>query len=85
MEDIILIIGFFAAAVTTLAFLPQSIKTIKTRETKNLSLFGLIMFEIGLGAWLAYGILKADPPIIAANTISMVFVTITLVLKIKHG
>ena len=82
--DPILLIGLLGAAGTTFAFLPQSIKAIKSRHTKDLSLTMLIFMEAGIICWLVYGILKADIPIIAANSVSIFFISFTLVLKIKY-
>lgn len=82
--DPILIIGLLGAAGTTFAFLPQSIKAIKSRHTKDLSLSMLVLMEAGIICWLIYGILKSDIPIIAANSVSIFFITVTLILKIKY-
>lgn len=83
--DKTLIIGLVAASLTTFAFLPQSIRAIKTKHTKDISLPMLIMLEIGVVIWIIYGSMISDIPLLAANTISFIFVTITLALKIKHG
>lgn len=80
-----LIIGLVAASLTTFAFLPQSIRAIKTKHTKDISLPMLVMLEIGVVIWIIYGSLISDIPLLAANTISFIFVTITLVLKLKYG
>ncbi len=84
METFTLFLGLFAAVLTTFAFLPQSIKAIKTKHTKDISLPMVIMLEAGLMTWLAYGILIKSVPIIAANTVSIVFMTIILYLKIRY-
>lgn len=84
METFTLIIGLIAASLTTFAYLPQSIKAIKTRHTKDISLSMVIMLEIGLITWLTYGLLISSIPIIAANTVSIGFMTIILYLKIKY-
>lgn len=83
--DTTLIIGLVAASLTTFAFLPQSLRAIKTKHTKDLSLPMLIMLEIGVVIWIIYGALISDIPLLAANLVSIIFVTITLVLKLKHG
>ena len=83
--DKTLIIGLVAASLTTFAFLPQSIRAIKTKHTKDISLPMLIMLEIGVVIWIIYGSMISDIPLLAANTISFIFVSITLALKIKHG
>ena len=82
--DPILLIGLLGAAGTTFAFIPQSLKAIKSRHTKDLSLAMLILMEAGIMCWLVYGVLRSDIPIIAANSVSIFFVTVTLLLKIKY-
>ena len=82
--DLATIIGLVAAFLTTFAFLPQSIKTIKTKHTKDLSLSTLIMIEFGLITWLIYGLMSNSLPVIAANTVSIVIMSIILILKIKY-
>ena len=72
-------IGLAAAACTTISFLPQAVKVIKTRDTKSLSLPMYIIFTIGVMLWLIYGLLVRDIPMIAANTITSVFSAIILV------
>jgi MtN3 and saliva related transmembrane protein len=80
-----LIIGLIAASLTTFAFLPQSIKAIKTKHTADLSLLMLIMLEVGIVIWIVYGLLEKDIPLLAANSVSFVLITITLILKIRNG
>ena len=80
-----LTIGLIAASLTTFAFLPQSIKAIKTKHTADLSLLMLIMLEVGIVIWIVYGLLERDIPLLAANSVSFVLITITLILKIRNG
>ena len=47
--------GYFAAILTTAAFLPQLIKTLKTKKAEDVSLITLIMFICGVGSWIIYG------------------------------
>ncbi|MDQ3019530.1 MAG: SemiSWEET family transporter [Bacteroidota bacterium] len=61
------------------------IRAIRTRRTKDLSLSTLIMLEIGVVIWIVYGSLISDIPLLFANTISFIFVSVTLVMKIKYG
>jgi MtN3 and saliva related transmembrane protein len=79
------IIGLTAAFLTTFAFLPQALKTIKTKHTKDLSLLMLIMTDTGLICWLIYGILISSIPIMAANTVSIALISVILIMKIKYG
>lgn len=78
------IIGLIAATCTTIALLPQAIKSIKTRHTKDLSLAMYTMLTIGVLLWLVYGLLIRDLPLIAANTIAFLFSATILILKIKY-
>ncbi len=84
MENYILLLGLFAAFFTTFAYLPQSVKTIKTKHTKDLSLYTMIMLEIGTISWFFYGLLISSIPVIAANTLSIVLITTILIMKAKY-
>ncbi len=79
------IIGFLAAAFTTISYFPQVAKTLKTRETKDLSLMMYVILSAGLCLWFIYGLLLNELPIIIANGITFVLSLTILVLKIKHG
>lgn len=75
-------LGFTAAFCTTFAFLPQAIKVVRTRDTASLSLAMYIIFTLGVGLWLSYGIIKLDMAIIAANVVTLVFAFLILCTKI---
>mgnify|MGYP002725511979 CR=1 FL=1 len=78
------IIGLVAAFLTTAAALPQAIKTIKSRSTKDLSLGMYVMLDSGVVMWLIYGLLVNDVPLIIANVATFVLVTIVLIMKLKY-
>lgn len=82
--DSVTYIGLMAAILTTISFLPQVIKTIKTKETKDLSLGMYITFTLGIALWLTYGIIISDLPIILANSVTIILAGIILTLKIKY-
>ena len=84
MENIIDIIGYFAAILTTLSFLPQAIKTLKTKDTSGISLIMYSMFTIGVLGWLIYGFIKNDIPIFIANLVTLSLAGVILSLKIKY-
>lgn len=77
-------LGFTAAFCTTVSFLPQAIKVIKTRDTASLSLAMYIIFTVGVALWLAYGIAKLDIVIITANVVTLVLAFIILCTKIVN-
>ena len=84
-SQIITILGFVAAFFTTFALLPQGLRAIKTKHTKDLSLPMVIMMEAGIILWLVYGIIINDMPLVFANGVGTVFATINLVMKLKYG
>ena len=81
----ITLIGLFAATCTTIAFLPQVIKAVKSKHTKDISVWMYLIFIIGLLSWLTYGILIQDIPLIIANAITFLLAGWVLILKIKYG
>ncbi|KYC52394.1 MAG: MtN3/saliva family protein [Candidatus Methanofastidiosum methylothiophilum] len=82
--DIITLIGLVAAFLTTASSIPQVIKTIKLKETRDISFWMWSLLSAGIFLWLIYGISKNDLPIILANGISMFLVLTVLSLKIKY-
>ena len=76
-------VGYFAASCTTLAFLPQAVKALRDKDTKSLSLGMYVLFTVGVGLWLAYGILKDDYVITLANAITIILSLAILVTKIR--
>ncbi len=81
----ILILGLTAGALTTFALLPQVIKTLKLKETKDISLLMYIILCTGIALWLIYGLFIEDIPVIAANTISLALSLTILFSKIRYG
>ncbi|MCB1734514.1 MAG: SemiSWEET transporter [Gammaproteobacteria bacterium] len=79
------LIGFAAATLTTLAFLPQVLHTLKSRDTKGLSLAMYGAFSAGVFLWLIYGVMLREWPIIIANGITFLLAMSVLVLKLRHG
>jgi MtN3 and saliva related transmembrane protein len=78
------ILGFIAAFLTTAAFLPQTIKTIKSRDTASISLAMYVMFTTGIVLWLGYAILIESMPMIIANIITFVLSATILLLKLTE-
>lgn len=77
-------VGLIAAVLTTSSFLPQAIKTIRTKNTKDISLAMYVIFSSGVLLWLIYGILIKDVPVVAANAVTLVFALIILIYKLKY-
>lgn len=79
------LLGGLAAAITTLCFLPQVFKVLRTRDTAAISLIMYVMLAIGIFLWLIYGVLIVSWPLIGANLVSFVLVAIILGMKLRFG
>jgi MtN3 and saliva related transmembrane protein len=75
------ILGLIAGACTTLSFLPQVIRTLKTRHARDLSAIWLLVFGLGTALWLTYGILRSDVAVASANGVTFLLVMTLIVAK----
>ena len=71
--------------MTTLAFVPQALKTIRTRDTRSISLGMYVVFTAGIALWLVYGIALDSMPMILSNIVTFLLSATILGLKLKHG
>ena len=78
-------IGYVAAVLTTVSFIPQAIMTIRTRDTRGISRGMYIIFTVGVAFWLAYGIAVDSGPMIFANTVTLGLAGTVLALKLRYG
>lgn len=78
-------VGLLAGSCSTIAFLPQVVKTWRTRSTKDLSLIMFLTLVVGIVLWLIYGMIIQDIPLIAANGVTLVLAGTILFFKLKHG
>jgi MtN3 and saliva related transmembrane protein len=78
------VLGFVAGALTTLALVPEILKTAKMKETHDLSLIWLGMLGTGTFLWTGYGVAINSYPILIANALSFVTVVILFALKLKY-
>ena len=77
--------GYFAAILTTAAFLPQLIKTLKTKKAEDVSSITLIMFICGVGSWIIYGYKISSSPILIANIITFILNLFILISKLYYS
>lgn len=75
------LLGLFAGTCTTLSFLPQVIRTLRTRHAGDLSIVWLLTFAVGIGSWCVYGVLKSDITIILSNAVTLGLVLSLTVAK----
>jgi MtN3 and saliva related transmembrane protein len=76
-------IGSAAAFCTTVAFVPQIVHIVKTRNTNGISLTMYSIFTLGVVLWLAYGLILHSFPIILANVVTLVLAGSVLAMKVK--
>jgi MtN3 and saliva related transmembrane protein len=77
-------IGIAAATCTTVAFLPQVIKVLRTRRTEDISLLMYLIFLFGVILWFTYGICLNNTPIIYANAVTIILAAVIVVMKLKY-
>lgn len=80
--DPAVIFGWLATAASTVSFVPQAWKIIKTRETKDISRWMYMVTVAGFACWTAYGILLGQWPIIVTNSICFALSGFILVMKL---
>jgi MtN3 and saliva related transmembrane protein len=78
-------IGYVAATLTSLSFIPQAILTIRTKNTRGISRGTYVMFVVGVACWLAYGIALDSWPMILANIVTLMLAVTILALKLRYG
>ena len=81
--DTTTLLGLVAGFLTTVAFVPQVWKIWKTRSAKDVSLPTFLAFALGVALWMAYGIVKQEPPIILWNAVTLVLAAAIVAMKLK--
>lgn len=79
------IIGTIAAVLTTAAYIPQTIKTFRHKDTRGLSLGMYSLITAGIFLWLIYGLMIESMSLIFANGITFALSGSILIMKIKNG
>ena len=82
--DWIKVLGLVAAFCTTIAFLPQAIKIIRTKDTSSISTAMYSLFTVGTLMWLLYGIYSHNIPVVLANGVTFIIATIILFYKLRQ-
>ncbi|HEY5330860.1 MAG TPA: SemiSWEET transporter [Acidobacteriaceae bacterium] len=77
------LIGYVAAALTTISFLPQLVRVVKLRSARDISLGMFLIFSIGTLFWFVYGLLSHSLPVAIANAITLALSVSILVLKLR--
>ena len=83
MPALVDVTGFVAALLTTFAFLPQVLQTLRSRSTEGLSLPTLVAMTVGIVLWLFYGLGTGQLPVVLANGVTLMLVAVLLALKLR--
>ena len=79
------LLGISAGCLTTGAYLPQAMKVLRTRHTRDLSLAMYIVMTTGNTGWLLYGLLLGSMPIVLSNMLTLALCVTILAMKLRHG
>jgi len=78
------IIGFIAGTLTTISFVPQVLKTFRSKRCDDLSWGMLLAFTTGVFLWLVYGVFLRSAPIMLANLVTVLLLVWLVVMKIRY-
>jgi MtN3 and saliva related transmembrane protein len=79
------LLGYAAATLSAISFIPQAVKTIRTGKTDDLSLGMYVCTTLGLAMWCGYGVWTGALPVIVSNGITVSLAGVILAMKIKNG
>jgi len=82
--DFVNILGTSAGSLTTIAFVPQVIKTWKSKSGGDISYGMFLLFSLGVVLWLCYGVAISAPPVIISNAVTLFLAVLILVLKFRY-
>ena len=81
IEDVI---GYIGGIFIMVSFIPQVLKSYRTKSVEDLSTLMILATLIGTAFWIAYGFLIEALPVILMNSIFGVIVLFQLFLKMKY-
>ena len=79
------LLGITAGCLTAGAYLPQALKVLRSRHTRDLSLAMYVVMTIGNTGWLLYGLMLGSLPIVLANAVTLTLCVTILAMKLRHG
>jgi MtN3 and saliva related transmembrane protein len=78
-------LGLIASSLATFAFLPQVVKTWRTRSAHDFSLATLLMLEAGTALWIVYGLWRNAPAIWLGNGVTLTLAGFILWVKMRNS
>lgn len=83
--DSVEILGMVAGTLTTAAFLPQAVRTLRSGSARDISLAMLVLLVVGILLWLAYGLMAGLTAVVAANAATLALTLPILWVKLRRG
>jgi MtN3 and saliva related transmembrane protein len=77
-------LGLVAGTLTSIAAIPQLVKTLRTRHARDISIWQPLLLAIGIALWLAYGMLIHDTPLVLANIVPLICNIMLTILKVHY-
>lgn len=77
------LIGYVAAILTSVSFVPQVFHTLRSRDVRGISLSMYSVFTAGVACWLMYGLVIGAWPIVVANSVTLLLASSILVMKLR--
>lgn len=78
-------VGLIAGFLTSVAAIPQVVKTLRTRHARDISIWQPLLLAFGVALWMVYGILISDLPLILANITPLACNVLLTVLKVRYA
>jgi len=78
------VIGYLAGVFTAFCFLPQSIKTLKTQRTEDISALSYFIYVLGIAGWVVYGWYKNSVQMVVFNSVSLLIALAILTVTLRN-
>lgn len=79
------LVGYGAAFLTTVSFVPQAWLTLRSRNVSGISLGMYSLFTTGVALWLIYGVIQRSWPLVGANAVTFLLALTVLVMRLRYG
>jgi MtN3 and saliva related transmembrane protein len=80
-----LYLGYAAGFLTVASFVPQVVRTWRTKQTEALSVGTFALIITAGVAWIAYGVVQRDRPVILTNVGMVALNCAILAAKLRFG
>jgi MtN3 and saliva related transmembrane protein len=78
-------LGYVAGILTVSSFLPQVIRSFRTRQTRDLSLGMFTLLTTASSLWVVYGVVTSDWPVILTNLAMVAMNGAIAVAKVRYS